>query len=176
MVVSFTLPWATFGGFEIRPTNRIELWIPIVVVVPIVLAAVLAGRWRYTRWMGLVPLMGGFFLIGIDLGVAGAVLVLNPLLTGLPWERANEIVDTVSRLASVARISSDELNLLQGLVSRFAQNPQISMQIGSWLYAASCLALIVVGYRKVVETFSPPAIISVSSADQMPVSTTTVQP
>jgi len=87
LVLSFALPWATFGSFVIRPTNRLELWIPMVVMLPIVLATLVAGRWRYTRWMALVPLVSGFFLIGIDLGVIGAVVVLNSILAGLPWQQ-----------------------------------------------------------------------------------------
>jgi len=80
----------------------------------------------------------------------------------------------VSRLASVARISNEDLNVLQATVSRFALDPQITLQIGCWLYAAGCLALIVVGYRKVVECFGQPAPISAGDVDQVHPSTAAI--
>jgi hypothetical protein len=82
------------------------------------------------------------------------VLVLNPLLASLPWQDATEVIQTLTRLASVARLQADELERLNRVVSRFALEPQISIQVGCWLFLLSALGLIVVGYRKIVESFS----------------------
>jgi hypothetical protein len=111
--------------------------------------------------MGLVPLVVGFLLLGVYLGVAATVLVINPRLAGLPWQEASEIVETVSRLADLVRMPSNEIARLRNVVNRFALEPQISLQAGSWLFGLSALALIVMGYRKIVECFTqettPPA-------------------
>lgn len=152
--LSLLLPWASLGGYVIRPAELLGVWALVGLLALIVLASVLAGRWPHTRWLALVPLGSGCLLLGVLGGVAGAVLALNPLLARLPLQEANDIAQTAARLAGLARLPTDEINRLAAVVNRFALEPQVSFRAGSWLFGASAVALIVVGYRKVVECFS----------------------
>ena len=43
------------------------------------------------------------------------------------------------------------------MADRFALEPQLCFQVGSGLFGASAVALIVVGYRKIVECFAETA-------------------
>src|SRR5262249_1195963 len=78
--LSLILPWVSLGGLVIRPAELLGAWALVGLLALIVLATVMAGRWSYTRWLGLVPLVCGGLLLGVLVGVAGAVLALNPLL------------------------------------------------------------------------------------------------
>jgi hypothetical protein len=153
--VSLLLPWVSLGGFVIRPADLRGAWALVALLVLTVLASVTAGRWPYTRWLALVPLVGGCLLLGLLAGIAMAVLALNPLLARLPWQEANEIAQTASRVAGFLRLSIDELDRLSAAASAFAAEPQLSFRVGCWLFGASAGALTVVGYRKVVECFAP---------------------
>jgi hypothetical protein len=111
--------------------------------------------------MALLPLVSGCLLLGLLAGVAAAVLALNPLLARLPWQEANEIAQTASRVAGFLRLSIEQLDRLSVVASSFALEPQLSLRVGCWLFGASTLALIVVGYHKIVECFAdatPPSL------------------
>jgi hypothetical protein len=96
----------------------------------------------------------GFLLLGVVGGIAATILVLNPLLAGIPYQEINEVVQTVSRLADVIRLQNEQLDRITRAINRFALEPQISFEGGVWLFGLSTLLLIVVGYQKIVETFS----------------------
>src|SRR4051812_38887370 len=98
---SLILPWISVGGYVIRPTDVLGSWILVGLLAFIVLATVVAGRWPYTRWLAVVPLVSGCLLLGVLGGVAGAVRALNPLLASLPWQEANDAAQTASRLAGI---------------------------------------------------------------------------
>ena len=154
LTVSLQLPWVSFAGVAVQPAKLAGIWVLAVPFLMIVLPTVLAGRWPYTRWMGLDPLVFGFLLLGVVGGIAATVLVLNPLLAGIPYQEINDVVQTVTRLADVIRLQNDQLDRITRAVNRFALEPQISFQEGVWLFGVSTLALIIIGYQKVVETFS----------------------
>lgn len=159
---SLLLPWVGFGGYLIVPAELLGTWALVGLLAVIVAASVVAGRWPYTRWLALVPLASGCLLLGVLGGVVGAVLALNPLLARLPLQEANELAQLVSRVAGFTRLNVDQLERFIAVVNRFALEPQVSFRAGSWLFGASAVALIVVGYRKIVECFSlagtpPPA-------------------
>jgi hypothetical protein len=153
--LSLLLPWVSVAGFVLRPADLLGAWALVGLLALIVLATVVAGRWPYTRWMALVPLVCGCLLLGVLAGVGGAVLALNPLLAQVPWQEANEVAQTATRVAGVLRLSIDQLDRLSAVAGRFAGEPQLSLQPGSGLFGASAVALIVVGYRKIVERFAP---------------------
>jgi hypothetical protein len=152
--LSLVLPWLRFGPYVVRPAELRGGWVLVGVLAFIVVATVVAGRWPYTRWLALVPLVGGCLLLGVLGGAVGAVLVLNPLLARLPWQEANELAQAVSRVADLLRLSNESVARVSGAVSQFALEPGIVFAPGSWLFGASALALIVVGYRKIVERFA----------------------
>ena len=139
---SLILPWISVGGYVIRPTDVLGSWILVGLLAFIVLATVVAGRWPYTRWLAVVPLVSGCLLLGVLGGVAGAVRALNPLLASLPWQEANDAAQTASRLAGILRLSIDQLDRLSTIADRFMREPQLSFHAGSGLFGVSALALI----------------------------------
>jgi hypothetical protein len=155
--ISLILPWVSFGGMQVRPADLLGTWALVGLLALIVLATVVAGHWPYTRWLALVPLVGGCLLLGVLFGVAGVALALNPLLARLPWQEANEIAQTASRLAGIVRLPTAEMDRLGSTVNRFALEPLIAFRVGSGLFGASALALIVVGYHKIVQCFAASA-------------------
>ena len=153
--VSLLLPWVSLGGFVIRPLDLGAAWALVALLAFVVAATVVAGRWPYTRWLALVPLVSGCLLLGLLGGVAAVVSALNPLLARVPWQEANEIAQTASRVAGFLRLSVEQLDRLSATASAFVAEPQLSLRAGCWLFGASAVALIVVGYREIVERFAP---------------------
>src|SRR3954452_12550572 len=142
---SLILPWISVGGYAIRPTDVLGGWVLVGLLACIVLATVVAGRWPYTRWLALLPLVSGSLLLGVLAGVAGAVLALTPLLASLPWQEANDVAQMASRLAGILHLSIDQLDRLSTIANRFAREPQLSFHVGSGLFGVSALVLILAG-------------------------------
>jgi hypothetical protein len=155
--LSFVLPWLLFLGFTIRPADLLITWALVGLLVGIVAAAVGAGRWPYTRWLALVPLLGGCLLLGILAGVAAAALTIAPVLDSLPLAEANEVVQTLSRLAALVRLPTGDLDRLRDLTARLSTEPRIAFQSGFWLFGVGALGLIVAGYQKLAAVFASPA-------------------
>ena len=137
--LSLVLPWLVFLGFAIRPADLFVTWALVGLLVGIVVAAVGAGRWPYTRWLALVPLLGGCLLLGILAGVAAAALAIAPVLASLPLAEVNEVVQTVSRLVALVRLPSGDLDRLRDLTARLSAEPRIAFQPGFWLFGLGAL-------------------------------------
>jgi hypothetical protein len=157
LALSLVLPWLSYVGFTLRPYDYVGVWGLVGVFAVLVIAATVAGRWPYTRWLAVVPLGGGCVLLGGLLSVAGAVLAVNGLLGQLPWQEATELAQTVSRLASLARMPTAEVDRLRDTILRLAAEPQVSFLAGYWLCGLGAAASIFAGYWKIVECFAAPA-------------------
>ncbi len=155
--LSLVLPWLLVLGFTIRPADLFVTWALVGLLVGIVVAAVGAGRWSYTRWLALVPLLAGCLLLGLLAGVAAVALAIAPVLASLPLAEVNEVVQTVSRLAALVRLPSGDLDRLRDLTARLSSEPRIAFQPGFGLFGISALGLIVAGYLKLAAVFTSPA-------------------
>jgi hypothetical protein len=155
LAVALYLPWLLVVGFVVRPADLSGVWVLVGVLVLILVAALVAGRWPYTHWLALVPVISGCLLLGVLVGIGLAIEAVRTALASLPLAEADNLVQTVNRLAALARLPTGDLDRLRDLTTRLASQPQIAFQPGYWWFGAGAIGLIVAGCLKLAASFAP---------------------